>query len=92
MRIAILAEANTANQSGLETDGTEITTAQAAGELYGYGSPIYHIMRILRPISGGGIGGSPSEMIIMCRLAALLFNRPVSPIFIVLVNSGISPI
>jgi phage tail sheath gpL-like len=60
MRIAILSEANTANQSGLETDGTEITTAAQAGNLYGFGSPIYHIMRILRPVFGGGIGGIPT--------------------------------
>lgn len=59
-RIAILAEANTANQGSLSTDATEITTAQQAGELYGYGSPIYNIMRILRPVSGGGIGGIPT--------------------------------
>jgi len=60
MRIAILAEANSANQSGLETDATEVTSAQQAGDLWGYGSPIYHIMRILRPISGGGVGGIPT--------------------------------
>lgn len=59
-RVAIFAEANTANQASLNTDGVEITTAQQAGELYGFGSPIYHIMRILRPISGSGIGGVPT--------------------------------
>lgn len=59
-RVAIIGEANTANQSSLDTDGVEITTAQRAGELYGFGSPIYHIMRILRPNSGGGIGGIPT--------------------------------
>lgn len=56
-RVAILAEANTANQSDLDIAGTEITSALQAGQLYGFGSPIYHIMRILRPSSGGGIGG-----------------------------------
>jgi phage tail sheath gpL-like len=60
MRIAILGEANNANQSSLVTDGTAITTAQRAGELYGYGSPIYQMMRILRPQSGGGVGGIPT--------------------------------
>jgi phage tail sheath gpL-like len=59
-RIAILAEANEANQADLDTAGTEITSAQQAGELYGYGSPVYHLMRILRPLSGGGIGGIPT--------------------------------
>jgi len=60
MRVAILAEANAANQSGLDTDATEITSAAQAGNLYGFGSPIYHIMRILRPVFGGGIGGIPT--------------------------------
>lgn len=59
-RIAILAEANEANQTDLDTDGKEITSAQQAGTLYGFGSPIYHIMRILRPLSGGGVGGVPT--------------------------------
>lgn len=58
-RIAVLAEANHANQSELDTDGTVITSARQAGTLYGFGSPIYHIMRILRPNGGGGIGGIP---------------------------------
>jgi len=60
MRVAIIGEANAANQSTLDTDGQAITTAQQAGEAFGYGSPIYHIMRILRPISGTGIGGIPT--------------------------------
>lgn len=59
-RIAILSEANTANQSGLSTDGVEVTSAQQAGELYGYGSPIHMIMRILRPVSGSRVGGIPT--------------------------------
>ena len=60
MRVAVIGEANAANQSTLDTDGQAITTAQQAGEAFGYGSPIYHIMRILRPISGTGIGGIPT--------------------------------
>lgn len=58
-RLAVLAEANEANQSGLDLTPKEITSAQQAGQLYGFGSPIYTIMRILRPISGGGMGGIP---------------------------------
>lgn len=58
-RIALFGEANAANQSSLDTTPTEITSAQQAGELYGYGSPIHMAMRILRPISGSGIGGIP---------------------------------
>jgi phage tail sheath gpL-like len=57
--IAVLAEANNANQSGLSTTAQEITSAKQAGDLYGYGSPIYQIMRILKPISGEGVGGIP---------------------------------
>lgn len=59
-RIAILGEANSANQVGLSTDPVEITSAQQAGELYGFGSPIYTMMRILRPVNGSGIGGIPT--------------------------------
>jgi phage tail sheath gpL-like len=58
-RIAVLAEANTANQATLSTEPKEILSAQEAGQLYGYGSPIYQIMRILRPPTGGGVGGVP---------------------------------
>ena len=59
-RIAIIGEANTANQAGLTNDPVEITSAQQAGELFGYGSPIYMAMRILRPASGDGVGGIPT--------------------------------
>jgi phage tail sheath gpL-like len=58
--IAILAEANHANQGTLDTTPKAITSAKQAGDLYGYGSPIYNIMRILRPYSGGGVGGVPT--------------------------------
>lgn len=59
-RVAILAEANEDNQADLDTTGKQITTAQQAGDLYGYGSPIHRIMSILRPSSGAGIGGIPT--------------------------------
>ena len=59
-RVAILAEANLANQGTLDLTKKEITSAQEAGELYGFGSPIHNIMRILRPPTGGGIGGIPT--------------------------------
>lgn len=58
-RIAVLGEANEANQGTLSLTPTEILSAQQAGELYGYGSPIHQVMRILRPISGDGVGGIP---------------------------------
>lgn len=59
-RIAILGEANTANQGALDLTPKQITSAQQAGNLYGLGSPIYHMMRILRPQQGSGIGGIPT--------------------------------
>lgn len=58
--IAIFGEANTANQSGLTVAKREVTSAAEAAELYGYGSPIHSIMRILRPLSGDGVGGIPT--------------------------------
>lgn len=58
--IAVFGEANTANQAGLSVIKKEITSAQEAAEEYGYGSPIHQQMRILRPISGDGVGGIPT--------------------------------
>lgn len=62
-RIVIFGEANLANQGDLDTDPVEITSAKQAGELYGYGSPIHSIMRILRPVSGDGVGAIPTIVI-----------------------------
>lgn len=62
-RVVILAEANFANQGSLDVSPKEITSAQQAGTLYGFGSPIYNLMRILRPNSGSGIGGIPTIVI-----------------------------
>jgi phage tail sheath gpL-like len=58
-RLAIIGEANNANQATLSTDKRQITSAREAGELYGYGSPIHMMARILFPKSGDGIGGIP---------------------------------
>lgn len=58
-RVAIFGEANTANQTTLDTNKKQITSAQQAGELYGFGSPIHIMARIFFPRSGGGIGGIP---------------------------------
>ena len=51
-RVVIIGEANTANQPSLDTTQKDITTTQKAGQLYGFGSPIYQVMRILRPVTG----------------------------------------
>jgi len=60
-RYAILAEANTDFQSTLDVDTpVQLTSAQHAATLFGWGSPMYNIARILFPVSGGGaIGGIP---------------------------------
>jgi phage tail sheath gpL-like len=58
--IAVFGEANTANQAGLTTTKVEVTSASEAATLFGYGSPIHSIMRILRPKSGDGVGGIPT--------------------------------
>jgi len=57
-RIAVLAEANTANQA--ITDKLSFTNAKEVGVAFGYGSPAYHVARILRPISGDLLGGIPT--------------------------------
>lgn len=57
-RIAVLGEANDANQSTLDLTPTKITSAQQAGLKYGWGSPLYLICRILLPTSGGGVAGN----------------------------------
>jgi phage tail sheath gpL-like len=58
--IAIFGEANTANQMGLTVDKVEVTSSAEAAELFGYGSPIHRQISILRPLSGGGVGGIPT--------------------------------
>lgn len=59
-RIAVLGEANTANQTGLTIDPVEVTSANEAGEIFGFGSPIHRAISILRPLSGDGVGGIPT--------------------------------
>ena len=59
IRIAILAESNTANQTGLPTK-LEFASAKAVGDVAGYGSPAHIIARILRPVSGDKLGGIPT--------------------------------
>lgn len=59
-RIAVLGEANDANQSGLTTAPFDFVTAKEVGDEFGYGSPLYAIARILRPVSGNVLGGIPT--------------------------------
>lgn len=54
--IAVFGEANTANQSGLDTTKpARILSSQQAGQLYGFGSPLHTIADKLFPASGGGV-------------------------------------
>lgn len=59
-RLAVLCEANDANQSlvGL-TDEWECPNAAAAGARFGWGSPAHIIARIMQPVTGSGLDGIP---------------------------------
>lgn len=79
-RIAILGEANVANQGTLDLTPIEITSAQQAGQLYGFGSPLHIMMRILRPNNGGGIGGIPTLVYPQAEaVGAVAAEREVAP-------------
>jgi phage tail sheath gpL-like len=58
-RIAVLAESNSANQSGLPAS-LNFTSAKEVADIFGYGSPAYGVARILRPKSGDKLGGIPT--------------------------------
>jgi len=58
-RIAVLAESNTANQSGLPTK-LNFTNAKEVADIFGYGSPAYGVARILRPKTSDRLGGIPT--------------------------------
>jgi len=60
IRIAILGPANSTNQSGLDVAPKIVFSSKEAGDTYGYGSVIHSVMRILRPLSGDGVGGIPT--------------------------------
>lgn len=52
-RIAVLCEANTANQGSLDVSEWQATSLKAVGLRYGFGSPAYNIARITLPVIGG---------------------------------------
>jgi len=54
-RLAVLCEANTANQTGLITTPVPLLSATQIGNIFGFGSPAHAIARILKPSQGGGI-------------------------------------
>lgn len=69
-RIVIIGEANHANQSNIASNlKKQITSAQQAGELFGFGSPIHIMMRILRSNYGANVGGIPT--VVMPQAAAV---------------------
>jgi phage tail sheath gpL-like len=58
-RVAVLAEMNTANQSQPLTP-TQLISSKQAADLYGNGSPMHILARILFPENGGGgVNGIP---------------------------------
>lgn len=60
-QILVIGVPNTANASTVDyTKMVEVVSAKEAGDLFGYGSPIYQAMRILRPLNGDGVGGIPT--------------------------------
>lgn len=59
-RIMILGQPNTANEASLDTTPYDAISLDAVGKKYGYGSMLHQIMRILRPLSGDGVGGIPT--------------------------------
>jgi phage tail sheath gpL-like len=66
--VAILGEANNANQGNF-TDGVpvQITSAGQAGVLFGYGSPIHGMCRILFPVNGSSV---PANVFVYPQAAA----------------------
>lgn len=60
-QILIVGSPNTANAPTVDyTKMKEVVSAREAGELFGFGSPIYQAMRILRPLNSDGVGGIPT--------------------------------
>lgn len=60
MRIAIFGQAATLNQVGLTNDPVEVTSEAEAGSLFGFGSQIHVMMRIIRSRLGDTTGGIPT--------------------------------
>ena len=59
MRIAIFGQANTANQPA-DDSPVEVTSEVEAGQIFGFGSMIHQMMRIIRARTGDRIGGIPT--------------------------------
>jgi phage tail sheath gpL-like len=59
MRIAIFGQANTANQPA-DDSPVQVTSEAEAGQIFGFGSMIHQMMRIIRARTGDRIGGIPT--------------------------------
>lgn len=60
-QILIVGVPNTANAIGVDyTKMQEVISANEAGNLFGFGSPIHQAMKILRPVDSDGVGGIPT--------------------------------
>jgi phage tail sheath gpL-like len=67
-RIVLFGQGNTADQSGFDETHFPFTTAKEVGDRFGYGSELYLMARILRPVNANRLGGI--ETIIMPQLEA----------------------
>jgi len=61
-RIAVIAQGATAS-AGYSTTKWQATSADEAGQRYGYGSPIHLILRELMPANGDGVGSIPVDVL-----------------------------
>ena len=58
MRIAVFGEGNDANQAGIvDGEAFPFISSKEVGDKFGYGSPLYQLARILRPVTGNILGG-----------------------------------
>lgn len=60
MRVAVFGQANTDKQTGLTNDPVEVISENEAGQLFGFGSQIHMLMRILRSRTSDLMGGIPT--------------------------------
>lgn len=60
-KVVIIGQKNTGGT--LDSDEFEFTSAYEVGVKFGFGSPLHQAARILRPLSGTGIGGIPTSIL-----------------------------
>lgn len=58
--ILVIGQANSDKISGLTANEiVRLNTVKEVGDMYGYGSPMHRVMRILKPNGSDGVGGIP---------------------------------